>query len=116
MSKIDVFDITEFTDSDIITTIDVVKSFMYNDSIPIYEQKSIYPFINLFYDISNNIEKTVIEISKTESAHPLNAEPPIRCTLSGIDMSVMLSHLKKALFPIPMTPLGIIGFLSLLHL
>ena len=63
---IDVFDITEFTDSDIITTIDVVKSFMYNDSIPIYEQKSIYPFINLFYDISNNIEKTVIEISKTE--------------------------------------------------
>ncbi len=63
---IDVYNITEYTDSDIISTIDVVKSFMYNDSIPIYETNSISPFINIFYEISDYIEKTVIEISKTE--------------------------------------------------
>ena len=62
----DVFTIIEDTDSDIISTIDVVKSFMYDHRIKIYEKDSIEPFIDLFYDISNYIEKTVIEISKTE--------------------------------------------------
>jgi hypothetical protein len=63
---IDVYNITEYTDSDIISTIDVVKSFMYNDSIPIYETNSISPFINIFYEISDYIEKTGLEISKTQ--------------------------------------------------
>ena len=39
---------------------------MYNNSIPIYERESILPFINVFYDLTDYIEKTVIEISKTE--------------------------------------------------
>ena len=63
---IGVYNITEITDSDIISSIDVVKSFMYNNSIPIYESESILPFINAFYDLTDYIEKTVIEISKTE--------------------------------------------------
>ena len=63
---IGVYNITEITDSDIISSIDVVKSFMYNNSIPIYESESILPFINVFYDLTDYIEKTVIEISKTE--------------------------------------------------
>ena len=61
---IGVYNITEITDSDIISSIDVVKSFMYNNSIPIYESESILPFINAFYDLTDYIEKTVIEISK----------------------------------------------------
>ena len=63
---IDVYNITQFTDSDIIATIDIYKSFLYNDYIPIYEIESIQPYINSFYEISNFIEFTVIETSKTE--------------------------------------------------
>ena len=63
---LDVYNITKFTDSDIIATVDVVKSFLYNDSIPIYEQKSIEPFITAFYEISNYLEQIVIETSKTK--------------------------------------------------
>jgi len=63
---IDVYNITKFTDSDIISTIDVVKSFLYNDSISIYEKESIQPYISVFYEISNYIEKAIIETSKTE--------------------------------------------------
>ena len=63
---IDVYNITKFTDSDIISTIDVVKSFLYNDSIPIYEVDSIEPYISSFYEISNYIEQTIIETSKSE--------------------------------------------------
>ena len=67
MSKyIGVYQVTENTDSDIISSIDVVKSFLYNSSIPIYENNSINPFIDVFYEITDYIEKTVIEISKTE--------------------------------------------------
>ena len=62
---IDVYNVTRFTDSDIISSIDIVKSFLYNDSILIYEEDSINPFISVFYYISNYIEKTVIETSKT---------------------------------------------------
>ena len=64
---IDVYNITELTDSDIISTINVVKSFLYNDKIKIYELDSIEPFISSFYEISNYIEKTLIETSKTKS-------------------------------------------------
>jgi hypothetical protein len=64
---LDVFSITEHTDSDIISNIDVVKSFLYNSSIPINEEDSVEPFINVFYDISDYIEKTIIETSKTKS-------------------------------------------------
>ena len=46
---IDVYNITEFTDSDIISTIDVFKSFLYNDSIPIYEVDSKQHYIISFY-------------------------------------------------------------------
>jgi hypothetical protein len=63
---IDVYNITEFTDSDIISTIDVFKSFLYNDSIPIYEVDSKQHYIISFYEISNYLEKTMIETSKTE--------------------------------------------------
>ena len=63
---IDVYNITEFTDSDIISTIDVFKSFLYNESIPIYEVDSLQRYIVAFYEISNYIEKTMIETSKTE--------------------------------------------------
>ena len=63
---IGVYNITEITNSDIISAIDVVKSFMYNNSIAIYENDPILPFINVFYDLTDYIEKTVIEISKTE--------------------------------------------------
>ena len=63
---IDVYKITKFTDSDIISTIDVVKSFLYNDKILIYEIDSIEPYISSFYEISNYIEQTIIETSKTE--------------------------------------------------
>ena len=67
MSKyIGVYQVTENTDSDIISSIDVVKSFLYNSSIPIYENNSINPFNDVFYEITDYIEKTVIEISKTE--------------------------------------------------
>ena len=62
-----VYGITEYTDSDIISNIDAVKSFLYNSSIPIHEEDSIEPFINVFYDISDFIEKTIIETSKTKS-------------------------------------------------
>ena len=62
---IDVYSITKYTDSDIISTIDVVKSFMYNNSILIYNKNSIEPFINVFYEISDYIEKTVVKVSKT---------------------------------------------------
>ena len=63
---INLYNVTAFTDSDIIATIDIAKSFLYNSSIPIYEKDSIYPFIYTFYEISNFIEKTVIETSKTK--------------------------------------------------
>ena len=63
---IDVFNITTLTDSDIISTVDIVKSFMYNDSIPIYETQSITPFINIFYVIADYIEKAVVIVSKTD--------------------------------------------------
>ena len=62
---IDVYSIIKYTDSDIISTIDVVKSFMYNNSILIYNKNSIEPFINVFYEISDYIEKTVVKVSKT---------------------------------------------------
>jgi hypothetical protein len=64
---LDVYSITEYTDSDIISNIDVVKSFLYNISIPINDKDSVEPFINVFYDISDYIEKTIIETSKTKS-------------------------------------------------
>ena len=63
MSKyIGVYQVTENTDSDIISSIDVVKSFLYNSSIPIYENNSINPFIPVklvrtnvgFCEASNN--------------------------------------------------------------
>ena len=63
---IDVNNITKYTDSDIISSITVFNSFLYNDSIPIYEEESIKSFIAVFYEISNFIEKTVIETSKTK--------------------------------------------------
>ena len=63
---IDVYSITEYTDSDIISTIDVVKSFMYNNSIPIYKDNSTIPFVDVFYEISDYIEKTVVKVSKTD--------------------------------------------------
>ena len=63
---IDIYKVTKFTDSDIIATVDIFKSFFYNDNITIYEQDSIEPFIASFYEISHYIEKTVIETSKTE--------------------------------------------------
>ena len=64
---LDVYSITEYTDSDIILNIDIVKSFLYNSSIPINNEDSVEPFINVFYDISDYIEKTIIETSKTSS-------------------------------------------------
>lgn len=64
---IDVYKITQFTDSDVISTIDVIKSFLYNDSIKIFEKDSIDSYISAFYETSNYIEKTLIETSKTES-------------------------------------------------
>jgi hypothetical protein len=63
---IKLYNVTAFTDSDVIATIDTAKSFLYNSSIPIYEKDSIYPFISSFYEITNFIEKTVIETSKTK--------------------------------------------------
>ena len=64
---LDVYGITESTDSNIISNIDIVKSFLYNDTIPINEKDSVEPFINVFYSISDYIEQTIIETSKTES-------------------------------------------------
>ena len=64
---IDVYKITQFTDSDVISTIDVIKSFLYNDNIKIFEKDSIDSYISAFYETSNYIEKTLIETSKTES-------------------------------------------------
>ena len=63
---INLYNVTAFTDSDVIATIDIAKSFLYNSSIPIYEKDSIYSFITSFYEITNFIEKTVIETSKTK--------------------------------------------------
>jgi hypothetical protein len=64
---LDVYGITESTDSNIISNIDIVKSFLYNNTIPINEKDSVEPFINVFYSISDYIEQTIIETSKTES-------------------------------------------------
>ena len=63
----DVYDTIVYADSDIMSSIDVVKSFMYNNSIPIYDKNSSIAFKNVFYDISYYLEQTVIEVSKTES-------------------------------------------------
>ena len=64
---LDVYSITEYTDSDTISNIDIVKSFLYNNTIPINEEDSVEPFIKVFYDISDYIEQTIIETSKTKS-------------------------------------------------
>ena len=68
---INVFNTTHTTHTNIILSIDVLKSFLFNDSIPIFEikgkDKTLNTFLNEFYNGSNAFEETILATSKSDS-------------------------------------------------
>ena len=67
----DVFDIMHTTHTNIILSIDVLKSFLYNDFIPIFnhveKEDILHQFLYEFYNESNSFEKTILVTSKSDS-------------------------------------------------
>ena len=67
----DVFDIMHTTHTNIILSIDVLKSFLFNNSIPIFnqveEEEILRQFLNEFYNESNSFEETILATSKSDS-------------------------------------------------
>ena len=68
---IDVFNSTHNSHTNLILSIDVLKSFLFNDSIPIFNEKKkdgiLYKFLNVFYNESNTFEETILTTSKSNS-------------------------------------------------
>ena len=72
---LDVFNITLFSYVDIITNIDISKSYYFNNSIPIFNyrhnnEKNVYEhthFYTSFYNITNTFESMIISTSKSNS-------------------------------------------------
>ena len=67
-----VFNLTQNSHVDTVLSINVMKSYFYNSSIPILnatldEQSDFNPFIYSFYNITNEFEKMFISTSKTDS-------------------------------------------------
>ena len=67
----DVFDIMHTTHTNIILSIDVLKSFLFNNSIPIFnhvgENEILHQFLYEFYNESNSFEETILATSKSDS-------------------------------------------------
>ena len=68
---IDVFNTTHNTHTDLILSIDVIKSYLFDDSIPIFNRKNkeeiFHEFLNVFYKKSNSFEETILSTSKSNS-------------------------------------------------
>ena len=69
-----VFNITYYSYIDILTNIDLSKSFLYNKTIPIFDyQNSEHgidkesPFFTMFYSITNSFESMIVSTSNTTS-------------------------------------------------
>ena len=67
----DVFNTTHMCHSNLILSIDVLKSFLFDDSIPIFNQNTTNETLNIFlkefYEESNNFEETILATSKSNS-------------------------------------------------
>ena len=71
---LDVFNITLYSYVDIVINVDLSKSFIYNDSIPIFNYPHSHdhidpksPFYQMFYNLTNTFEDMIISTSKTNS-------------------------------------------------
>ena len=68
---IDVFNTTHMSHSNIILSIDILKSFLFNDFIPIFnknnENETLNIFLKQFYEETNNFEETILATSKSNS-------------------------------------------------
>ena len=67
----DVFNTTQTVHTNIILTIDVIKSFLFNESIPIFnktgEENTLKEFLYAFYNKSNTFEETILSTSISNS-------------------------------------------------
>ena len=67
----DVFNTTHTTHTNIILSIDVLKSFLFSESIPIFNNidktEILYQFLYVFYNESNSFEETILATSKSDS-------------------------------------------------
>jgi len=67
----DIFNITHNTHINLILSINVIKSFLFNDSIPILNKKgkneTFYQFLDIFFNQSNSFEETLLETSSLNS-------------------------------------------------
>ena len=67
----DVFNTTHTTHTNIILAIDILKSFLFSDSIPIFNSKgkneTLNEFLSVFYNDHNAFEETILATSKSNS-------------------------------------------------
>jgi len=67
----DTFNTTHNTHTNLILSIDVVKSFLFDDSIPIFKKngknETLYQFLDIFFNQSNSFEETLLSTSKSYS-------------------------------------------------
>ena len=63
----EIFNINHKAHINIILSVNVVKSFLFDDSIPIFNKKEkkeiLYQFLDIFYNQSNSFEETLLETS-----------------------------------------------------
>ena len=65
---VDVYNVTQNCQTSTLSNVDIVKSYLFNKSIYIYEeQNSTYVFINTNRFISDKFEEMIIETSRTDS-------------------------------------------------
>ena len=68
---LNVFNTTHTTHTNIILSIDVIKSFLFNDSIPIFSKngknETLNSFLDVFYNGTNAFEETILATSKSNS-------------------------------------------------
>ena len=67
----DVFNTTQTVHTNIILSIDVIKSFLFNESIPIFnntgKENTLNEFLYVFYNKSNTFEETILSTSISNS-------------------------------------------------
>ena len=85
MSKFtDVYDISHSTHTNIILSIDILKSFLFNNSIPILNQSNTFDqFLETFYDESDSLEKMILNTSDSD------------CFLDGVYKKKFYNYLYK---------------------
>ena len=67
---IDVFNSTQYSHVDIVLSVDILKSYFFNKSIPILNMtvdSEVSPFSNSFYNLTKKFENMLISTSKTDS-------------------------------------------------